>query len=168
MIVEVFLIGLFLSLVLRNLWNVLKYEYKMLYLFPIPFLLQVLPWERILVPLSFFLLFLICYANRRLPGFNLMAIGAAMNGFAMSVNDGKMPVWQPVLEALRMDLDFKHTVFQEFSWKTLLADYIPVSFPWGRRFIISIGDILIFIGIILFFVLKPRHQSQRFQVRRES
>lgn len=164
MMIDVFLIALLLSTLTGNIKNVLKYNYRGLYLFAIPFVLQLLPWKEILVPLSFVMLFLFFIWNRDIPGFKPMAVGAVLNGFTMSVNSGKMPVWEPTLRLLNLGLDFKHSVFTEFSWKTILADYIPVYLPWGRRFVISLGDILVFIGVFIFFVLKPRFQNQPSQV----
>ena len=168
MMIDVFLIALLLSILTGNIKNVLKYNYKGLYLFAVPFVLQLLPWKEILVPLSFVMLFLFFIWNRDIPGFKPMAVGAVLNGFTMSVNGGKMPVWEPTLKLLNLDLDFKHIAFTEFSWKTLLADYIPVYLPWGRKFVISVGDILVFIGVFIFFVLKPRFQTQPSRVPHES
>ena len=168
MMIDVFVIALTLSLITGNIKNILKYEYRGLYLFAVPFVLQLLPWKAITVPVSFFMLFLFFVWNRKLPGFKIMAVGAVLNGFTMSVNGGKMPVWEPTLRLLNLGLDFKHSTFTEFSWKTMLADYIPVYFPWGRKSVISVGDILVFIGVFIFFVLKPRFQSQPSRVPHES
>lgn len=63
------------------------------------------------------MLFLFFVWNRNLPGFKLMAAGAVLNGFTMSVNGGKMPVWEPTLRLLNLGLDFKHSVFTEFPGK---------------------------------------------------
>lgn len=117
MMVDVFIIALILSLITGNIKNILKYNYRGLYLFAVPFFLQFLPWKEITVPVSFFMLFLFFVWNRNLPGFKLMAAGAVLNGFTMSVNGGKMPVWEPTLRLLNLGLDFKHSVFTEFPGK---------------------------------------------------
>ncbi|PLV60198.1 DUF5317 family protein [Thermotoga sp. KOL6] len=167
MMIDVFVIALILSLLTRNIKNVLKYKYRGLYIFIFPFILQLLPWKSFTVPISFVTLLIFLALNRQLPGFKLMTIGAIMNGFTMSVNGGKMPVWEPTLKLLNLGLDFKHSSFTEFSWRTILADYIPVYLPWGRKFVISIGDIFVFVGVFIFFVLKPRFQNQPSQVPHE-
>lgn len=75
-----------------------------------------------------------------------------MNAFVITLNQGKMPVYEPLARWLELRPSFRHTFFPEFNVKLVLGDWIPVILPWGRKFLISPGDILIYIGTFVFFL----------------
>jgi hypothetical protein len=102
------------------------------------------------------LLFL--FLNRKNPGFILIFIGVFLNFLVMGVNGGRMPVsvesaavLDPgYIEALKESLYAKHTMLTSTTHLGFLGDVIPISDPYPRTQIISIGDIIMNIGIFLF------------------
>lgn len=102
------------------------------------------------------LLFL--FLNRKNPGFILIFIGVFLNFLVMVVNGGRMPVsvesaavLDPgYIEALKESLYAKHTMLTSTTHFGFLGDVIPISDPYPRTQIISIGDIIMNIGIFFF------------------
>jgi hypothetical protein len=102
------------------------------------------------------LLFL--FINRKNPGFILIFIGVFLNFLVMGVNGGRMPVsvesaavLDPgYIEALKESLYAKHTMLTSTTHLGFLGDVIPISDPYPRTQIISIGDIIMNIGIFIF------------------
>jgi hypothetical protein len=102
------------------------------------------------------LLFL--FLNRKNPGFILIFIGVFLNFLVMVVNGGRMPVsvesaavLDPgYIEALKESLYAKHTMLTSTTHLGFLGDVIPISDPYPRTQIISIGDIIMNIGIFFF------------------
>jgi hypothetical protein len=98
------------------------------------------------------------YMNRKQKGFILILIGVFLNFLVMSVNGGRMPVSLEAgavldpgyLEVLKEELYAKHTVLTESTTLGFLGDIIPLTDPYPRTQIISIGDIVMNIGIFLF------------------
>ncbi|MCD6449671.1 MAG: DUF5317 family protein [Thermotogaceae bacterium] len=155
MIIDVLVIAIFLSIIFKRIKIVLSRDIKLIYLMPIPFILQILPfYKSILLPVSFLLLLFILWKNRHLPGIKLMFIGAVLNGFVMSISGGKMPVLESIAELMKMEMDSRHYFTNWKDWRILFGDWIPAPLPYGRKFIISLGDIFIFIGIFIFFLSK--------------
>lgn len=136
----------------------------MLYLFPIPFIIQLLPFAHrgVLVAVSYSILFLILILNAHLRGFKMIAVGSLMNALVILLNGGRMPVYEPLARSLGLNLTIKHTFVDSFTLKLLLGDWIPIILPWGRKFLISPGDIFVYLGIILFLLtIEDRRQSVR-------
>ncbi|MCL6574434.1 MAG: DUF5317 domain-containing protein [Bacillus sp. (in: Bacteria)] len=102
------------------------------------------------------LLFL--FINRNNPGFILILIGVFLNFLVMVLNDGRMPVSVDAaavldpgyIEALKESLYAKHTMLTSSTYLGFLGDVIPISDPYPRTQIISIGDIIMNIGIFYF------------------
>ncbi|MEH7247099.1 DUF5317 domain-containing protein [Neobacillus niacini] len=102
------------------------------------------------------LLFL--FLNRENPGFILIFIGVFLNFLVMVLNGGRMPVSVEAaavldpgyIEALQESLYAKHTALTSSTHLGLLGDVIPISDPYPRTQIISIGDIIMNIGIFFF------------------
>jgi hypothetical protein len=102
------------------------------------------------------LLFL--FLNRKNPGFILIFIGVFLNFLVMVVNGGRMPVsvesaavLDPgYIEALKESLYAKHTMLTSTTHLGFLGDVIPISDPYPRTQIISIGDIIMNFGIFFF------------------
>lgn len=87
------------------------------------------------------------FANARLPGVGLAAVGMGLNVLVIAAN-GAMPVSQNALvragvEGSVSDLGTKHELLDENTRLPWLADVIPVP---GRT-IISIGDVVLALGI---------------------
>lgn len=98
------------------------------------------------------------WLNRDLKGMNLIIIGVALNFIVMLVNGGRMPVsveaavvLDPVyVQYLKEGLYAKHTALTEDSFLGFLGDIIPLTSPYPRSQVISIGDILMNIGVFIF------------------
>jgi len=155
MILDVFIIAFLMSLVTKSTKCVFTRDYKLLYLFPIPIVLQLLKNYYLMV-LSFVLLAFLCFVNREIPGFKAIGAGTVLNGLVMSMNSGKMPAYEPFVNLLGLHVGSRHLVFEKFNLTNILGDYIPVILPWGRKFLISPGDVLVYIGVFLLFLSKKR------------
>lgn len=102
------------------------------------------------------LLFL--FLNCRNPGFVLIFIGVFLNFLVMVLNGGRMPVSVEAaavldpgyIEALKETLYAKHSALTSSTHLGFLGDVIPISDPYPRTQIISIGDIIMNIGIFFF------------------
>ncbi len=162
MIIDVLVISMILSVIFKRIKIALSRDIRLIYLMPVPFVLQILPFYRhILIPLSFFLLLYILWKNRQLPGIKLMFIGAVLNGLVMTISGGKMPVLDSVAKLMNIGEDSRHYITNWKDLRVLLGDWIPVFLPYGRKFIISIGDIFIYIGIFIFFLSKKGKLPKR-------
>ncbi len=154
MIIDVFLWALVISILAKRFKHVIERKYRDLYLFPVPFAVQILFGDSwILMGLSFAVLVYLAHRNRHIPGFKLIAIGLILNGLEMTLNGGKMPVLSSLAESMGISGDSRH-FFTDWSWKLILGDWIPVVLPYGRKFIISIGDVFVYIGTFVFFLRK--------------
>ena len=98
------------------------------------------------------------YLNREHPGFMIIFIGVLLNFLVMAANGGRMPVsleasavLDPAyIDALKQGLYGKHAILDESTRLGFLGDIIPLSDPYPRTQVISIGDIVMNIGIFLF------------------
>jgi DHA3 family macrolide efflux protein-like MFS transporter len=112
-----------------------------------------------LVLVTYLFLAWMLLANRRLPGMTAAAIGTLSNGFAIVVNGGFMPVWQPSLAAAGFDSTAVHSNFYSllpapvdasfFAHAGPLADVIPIPLPIIGS-VASIGDLLLGAGLAFF------------------
>jgi Family of unknown function (DUF5317) len=101
---------------------------------------------------------LFLFMNRHHKGFTLILIGVFLNFLVMAVNGGRMPVSLEAaavldpgyLEALKEGLYAKHTILTESTKLGFLGDIIPLTDPYPRTQIISIGDVIMNIGIFFF------------------
>jgi hypothetical protein len=102
------------------------------------------------------LLFL--FMNRKNPGFILILLGVFLNFLVMVLNGGRMPVSLDAasilpagyLDVFKGQLYAKHTALTESTKLGILGDIIPITDPYPRTQIISIGDIIMNIGAFLF------------------
>ena len=155
MILDVFVIALLISVLTKRVKCVLSRDYKFLYLFPVPIVLQLFRNYHLMV-LSFVFLAFLCFLNRDIPGFKSIGAGIVLNGLVMSMNLGKMPAYGPLVNLLELHAGSRHVIFESFSITNILGDYIPVILPWGRRFLISPGDVFVYIGVFLLFLSKKK------------
>lgn len=102
------------------------------------------------------LLFL--WMNRNQNGFMLIWIGVLLNFIVMMANGGRMPVsleaatiLDPAFTAyLKEGLYAKHQMLTDASLFGFLGDIIPITHPYPREQVISIGDVIMNIGIFIF------------------
>ncbi|MFE8701728.1 DUF5317 domain-containing protein [Cytobacillus sp. FJAT-54145] len=101
---------------------------------------------------------LFLFLNRDNPGFIIILIGVFLNFIVMAVNGGRMPVsleaasiLEPgYLDILKHELYAKHALLTEATKLGFLGDIIPLSDPYPRTQIISIGDVIMNIGAFVF------------------
>lgn len=98
------------------------------------------------------------FINRHHKGFTLILIGVFLNFLVMAINGGRMPVSLEAsavldpgyIQALKDGLYGKHSILTEATNLAFLGDIIPLTDPYPRSQIISIGDVIMNIGIFFF------------------
>ncbi len=97
--------------------------------------------------------------NRKQPGFKTILVGVFLNFIVMALNGGAMPVSLEAAATLgpqfvdvlqNNDVVFKHAKLMEDTLLPFLGDIIPIVAPYPREMVISIGDIVMNVGIFLF------------------
>jgi hypothetical protein len=115
--------------------------------------------------ISYGLLLLFAFANVRLPGMWLIALGLACNALVIVANGG-MPVGEEalrdsgqtdLLEAIVEQGADKHHLLDDGDVLTFLADVIAVPSPVGQ--VISIGDVFVYLGLLWLIVWAMRERS---------
>jgi hypothetical protein len=109
------------------------------------------------------------FANRRLAGVPLVAVGAALNVLAIGTNGGVMPANAAALKisGIASRPGFDNSAVLAHPHLAFLGDIIPVPGPWPIGNVLSIGDLIIFIGaLVVLHVacgsrLLPRRRSAR-------
>ncbi|WP_227937114.1 DUF5317 domain-containing protein [Alkalihalobacillus deserti] len=99
------------------------------------------------------------WVNRANKGFILLFVGVFFNFIAIALNDGRMPVSYEAAaialdpyytEILKSGLYAKHAMITESTNFSFLGDVIPITSPYPKSQVISIGDIIMNIGIFIF------------------
>lgn len=88
------------------------------------------------------------FANRRLAGVPLVALGAGLNVLAISTNGGVMPARPSALRAAGIAArhGFDNSAALAHPHLPFLGDIIPVPGPWPIGNVLSVGDLIIFVG----------------------
>ena len=99
------------------------------------------------------------WANRAHPGMSLAFVGILCNLIAITLNNGRMPIWEPSLLAAGLSLDDARTVFHTLLPAALDADFlrrggpfadvIPIPIPFLRN-VASVGDLFLASGLAFF------------------
>lgn len=108
------------------------------------------------------------FLNRSHPGLLLIFIGVFLNFLVMAINGGRMPVLAEAalvldpqyIELLKEGLYAKHALLDESTRLAFLGDIIPVTDPYPRSQVISIGDVIMNIGIFLFIQYVMLHHGR--------
>lgn len=116
---------------------------------------------------SYALLIAFVVANRRLPGAILIAVGLALNLIVIAANGG-MPVSLSAAQAAGLDPSgagflataVKHQVMDSQTLLWFLGDWIPVPLI---RTVVSIGDMVLGMGIFLLTERLIRYRPKRLQ-----
>jgi MFS family permease len=117
---------------------------------------------------GYLLIFAWLWANWRVPGLQIAAVGIGANALALVVNGGRMPVWEGAYTAAgfapgQLEGDPFHYLLTASSAAEflrsggLLGDVVPVPIPFLRD-VLSIGDLLLALGIfwaIVFAMTRP-------------
>ncbi len=106
--------------------------------------------------LSYGLLVILLFINRNLTGSKLFLSGGIANFLVMLVNKGKMPVSGKALlisgdistyKLLNEGMSWTHKLMGSDTYLDILGDFIPIPKPYFYARIISIGDLLLSIGL---------------------
>lgn len=142
-----------LSLSLRHPWIILiSFSIQFISIFFVP--------DQLLgaVIISTIGLLIFCILNIKVAGFNYMVIGIFLNFIVMIVNGGRMPVDVEAakilspedIPALLAGEYGKHVALSENTHLNFLGDIFFLQYPYPRPIIISLGDIIFSLGVILF------------------
>jgi hypothetical protein len=90
------------------------------------------------------------FANRRIAGLPLVALGVALNVLVIAVNGGVMPASRFALRVSGLDTSggFANSTSLAHPHLQFLGDVIPVPGPWPIGNVLSVGDLLIFAGAL--------------------
>ena len=90
--------------------------------------------------------------NLKSAGFPLIGLGSALNLLVMVLNGGAMPVSPGALAAIGAASQplGTHALLTEGTRLAFLADVIPLRWHFPGPVVISIGDVLITLGVFLF------------------
>lgn len=99
------------------------------------------------------------WANRHLPGALIISAGAALNGVTIVVNGGVMPaaVTAERLAGLSLGRGFNNSAVVAHPHLLWFGDIIPV--PWPLPNVLSIGDIIIYAGMLVLLHRSTRRSS---------
>lgn len=91
------------------------------------------------------------WANRRIAGAKLLGAGALLNTLAILVNGGVMPESASArkLAGLSATGGFQNSAAVAHPHLLFLGDIIPVPAPFSLNNVMSIGDVLIFAGMVV-------------------
>jgi hypothetical protein len=105
---------------------------------------------------------LFLWANRRVAGSLPIALGCALNAAAIIANRGVMPASASAqrLAGMSVGSGFQNSAHLAHAHLTWLGDIIPVPGPEPLRNVLSIGDCILFVGLL---VLLHRTCSRRAQ-----
>jgi hypothetical protein len=99
------------------------------------------------------------WANRKLPGALIIAVGAALNGVTILVNGGVMPAAATAerLAGLTLGRGFNNSAVLAHPHLLWFGDIIPV--PWPLPNVLSVGDIIIYTGMLVLLHRTTRRSS---------
>jgi hypothetical protein len=140
------------------------------WIFPILLILQILifvfqskfTWVAAISDYSFLGVYVVglyfLWVNRKQPGFYWIIIGVFLNFIVMAVNGGRMPVSLEATsildpfyaDVLQVGVYAKHQLLTNATHLGFLGDIIPLSSPYPRSQVISIGDVIMNIGGFIF------------------
>ncbi len=114
-------------------------------------------YSAIFLVISYFLLLFASLRNINLPGFKYISLGILLNLFVITVNVGKMPVLINQQIAMNIDsttlLEHGHNMIHSLKGSetlfAFLGDVILLPKPFPDNSILSVGDIMIFVGLIV-------------------
>jgi hypothetical protein len=90
-------------------------------------------------------------ANRRVPGLWVMAAGGALNLLAIAVNGGVMPASSSALAVAGLPATdgFANSAALSQPHLAFLGDVIGVPGPWPIGNVLSVGDLVLFAGLLV-------------------
>ena len=99
--------------------------------------------------LTYALIAVFLWINRRVVGTPIIAVGAFLNGLAITVNGGVMPTAATAdrVAGLSTGQGFHNSAVLAHPHLLWLGDIIPV--PWPLPNVLSVGDVIIFAGLLV-------------------
>jgi len=128
-------------------------------------------YGNIVLAVSYLLLLLGIWFNRKLPAARMIAVGIFLNALVILANGGRMPVSAVALRQAGLDYYIpllekgnylKHAMLDSGTRLPFLADIIPLKpsiYPGGK--VISIGDIILNLGVFLLVQMTMCRRSPR-------
>lgn len=118
------------------------------------------------------------WLNRSQKGFGMLFAGVFLNFLVMLVNGGRMPVSleaASVLDPIYTDMlksgqiMYKHTLLDNSTILPFLGDIIPLGPPYPRNQAISVGDVIMNIGVFVYLTrimlaAKQAHQPNHVEL----
>lgn len=109
---------------------------------------------------SYLILIVFSLYNRKQPGFYWVVVGMALNLLVMLANGGRMPVELTAAQdlspadvpALVGGTYGKHIAMSNDTNLNFLGDLIYLQAPYPHHTIVSLGDIVFSIGVIIFII----------------
>ncbi len=100
---------------------------------------------------SYVLIGIFVCANLRVPGARAIAAGALSNAIAIVANGGVMPASATAMRiaGLTERAGFNNSALLAHPHLQWLGDIIPVPGPWPLQNVLSIGDCIIFAGMLV-------------------
>lgn len=90
------------------------------------------------------------WANRRVPGMVVLALGAASNGLAISLNGGTLPASAEALRRAGIDQrahEFTNSGVLDGARLGFLGDVFAIPASWPLSNVFSLGDVWIVLGV---------------------
>ena len=118
----------------------------------------------------------VLWMNRQAHGFWFIFWGVLLNFLVMLVNGGKMPVsleaasvLDPIYTQMLQsgEVVSKHTLLNDSTLLPFLGDIIPLSAPYPRTQAISIGDVLMNVGIFMYILHIMLAQKEASKLRHQ-
>jgi hypothetical protein len=117
----------------------------------------ILNYSPYIIIISYFLLIYVSIHNIKLPGFKYIILGLILNGFVITLNGGSMPVLVKQRAITNINntglLDsgtrVVHSLMNDNTLFAFLGDVIAIPKPFPDTSIISVGDIMILVGLFI-------------------
>lgn len=127
----------------------------------------------VLFVLSFVLMMIGVFMNKKHWPMNVVLIGIMLNFVVVTANLGFMPVLKEGLSFAGFDtskilssrLDMNHILVDVNTNLTFLSDIIPVPRPYPMPKMLSVGDIFMSVGILLYITTEMAPLEKKFRVR---
>ncbi|KRQ87788.1 hypothetical protein ABG79_00593 [Caloramator mitchellensis] len=113
----------------------------------------------IIYSIQYLLLFIFVYLNRKNFAILILGLGFLLNAIAIFSNGGAMPVnpnaiveagLAPSIDQINASSEGLYIVADETTKLAIFGDFIPIKYV--LHYVISIGDILIYLGILLYII----------------
>lgn len=119
---------------------------------------SILKYAPHLIIISYLLLIFVSIRNIKLHGFKYIILGLLLNCFVIALNGGRMPVLfkQSMLENIDVtglsgiESRVIHYFMDSNTLFAFLGDVIAMPKPFPTNNLISVGDIMIFVGLFIF------------------